>query len=71
VASNEMAFIDKLWRDWSPGYQPGDHLARVKESLREPANLAAAIGYHRAAGPSRLADGSAGRARLGTARRSQ
>jgi len=60
VASDEMAFIDKLWRDWSPGYQPGDHLARVKESLREPANLAAAIGYYRAAGPAGPADGSAG-----------
>lgn len=52
VASDEMAFIDKLWRDWSPGYQPGDHLAQVKESLREPANLAAAIGYYRATGAS-------------------
>jgi pimeloyl-ACP methyl ester carboxylesterase len=52
VASDEMAFIDKLWRDWSPGYQPGDHLAQVKESLREPANLAAAIGYYRRRGPA-------------------
>jgi pimeloyl-ACP methyl ester carboxylesterase len=52
VASDEMAFIDKLWRDWSPSYQPGDHLAQVKESLREPANLAAAIGYYRATGAS-------------------
>ena len=48
VASDEMSFLDKLWRDWSPGYQPGEHLARVKECLREPANLAAAIGYYRA-----------------------
>ena len=60
VASDEMAFIDKLWRDWSPGYQPGDHLAQVKESLREPANLAAAIGYYGAAGPRGPAGGSPG-----------
>jgi pimeloyl-ACP methyl ester carboxylesterase len=60
VASDEMAFIDKLWRDWSPGYQPGDHLAQVKESLREPANLAAAIGYYRAGGPIGPAGGSPG-----------
>jgi pimeloyl-ACP methyl ester carboxylesterase len=60
VAGNEMAFIDKLWRDWSPGYQPGDHLAQVKESLREPANLAAAIGYYRATGASGPAGGSPG-----------
>ncbi len=50
VAANGMSFLDKLWRDWSPGYQPGEHLALVKESLREPANLAAAIGYYRAFG---------------------
>ena len=52
MASEGMAFIDRLWRDWSPGYQPGDHLAKVKESLREPANLAAALGYYRATGPA-------------------
>jgi pimeloyl-ACP methyl ester carboxylesterase len=49
VAADGMAFIDRLWADWSPGYHPGGHLTRVKESLRQPANLAAAIGYYRAA----------------------
>ncbi|MDR0341642.1 MAG: alpha/beta hydrolase [Nocardiopsaceae bacterium] len=52
VAADGMAFIDRLWADWSPGYRPGEHLARVKDSLRHPANLAAAIGYYRAAGAS-------------------
>jgi pimeloyl-ACP methyl ester carboxylesterase len=50
VARDEMSFLDKLWRDWSPGFPAAAHLARVKESLRQPANLAAAIGYYRAAG---------------------
>jgi pimeloyl-ACP methyl ester carboxylesterase len=50
VASDGMSFLDRLWRDWSPGFPAGDHLARVKESLAEPASLAAAIGYYRAAG---------------------
>jgi pimeloyl-ACP methyl ester carboxylesterase len=50
VARDGMAFLDRLWADWSPGFPASDHLARVKESLREPANLAAAIGYYRAAG---------------------
>jgi pimeloyl-ACP methyl ester carboxylesterase len=50
VASDGMSFLDRLWQDWSPGYQAGQDLARVKESLREPANLAAAVGYYRAAG---------------------
>jgi len=50
VARDGMAYLDRLWRDWSPGFQPGEHLARVKECLRQPANLAAALGYYRAAG---------------------
>jgi pimeloyl-ACP methyl ester carboxylesterase len=50
VANDDMAFLDELWRDWSPGFQPGEHLAQVKQSLRQPANLAAALGYYRAAG---------------------
>ena len=51
AAAGGMAFLDRLWADWSPGYHPGQHLARVKQSLRQPANLAAAIGYYRAADP--------------------
>src|SRR5215469_5925422 len=58
VASDGMSFLDRLWHDWSPGYDAGEDLARVKESLREPANLAAAIGYYRAAGVAGSAGGS-------------
>src|SRR5215470_3853321 len=50
VAGDGMSFLDRLWKDWSPGYDAGEDLARVKESLRDPANLAAAIGYYRAVG---------------------
>jgi len=50
VARDDLAFLDQLWRDWSPGFQAGQHLAQVKQSLRQPANLAAALGYYRAAG---------------------
>jgi pimeloyl-ACP methyl ester carboxylesterase len=50
VARDGMAFLDRLWRDWSPGFQPGEHLVQVKQCLRQPANLAAALGYYRAAG---------------------
>jgi pimeloyl-ACP methyl ester carboxylesterase len=32
------------------GFDPAGHLDRVKRSLAQPANLAAAIGYYRAAG---------------------
>jgi pimeloyl-ACP methyl ester carboxylesterase len=47
VAADGMAFLDRLWQDWSPGYDATEDLARVKECLREPANLNAAIGYYR------------------------
>jgi pimeloyl-ACP methyl ester carboxylesterase len=33
--------------DWSPGYDATEDLARVKECLRQPANLTAAISYYR------------------------
>ena len=60
VAGDGMSFLDRLWQDWSPGYDAGEDLARVKESLREPANLAAAIGYYRAAGGAGGSGGSSG-----------
>jgi pimeloyl-ACP methyl ester carboxylesterase len=48
VPSNDLSFIDHIWADWSPGYDAGADLEHVKASLRDPANLAAAIGYYRA-----------------------
>jgi pimeloyl-ACP methyl ester carboxylesterase len=47
VAADGMTFLDRLWQDWSPGYDAAEDLARVKESLRQPANLQAAISYYR------------------------
>ena len=34
--------------DWSPGYEAAEDLAHVKDCLRDPANLTAALGYYRA-----------------------
>jgi pimeloyl-ACP methyl ester carboxylesterase len=48
VGMNDLEFIDHLWEDWSPGYDATEDLAHVKDSLRDPANLAAAIAYYRA-----------------------
>lgn len=48
VGMNDLAFIDGLWADWSPGYDASEDLPRVKDALRDPANLAAALGYYRA-----------------------
>ena len=48
VAMDDFAFIERLWADWSPGYDAKEDLQYVKEALRDPANLSAAIGYYRA-----------------------
>jgi pimeloyl-ACP methyl ester carboxylesterase len=49
VAANDFAFLDGLWRDWSPGYTlPVDEMAALKETFRRPGVLSAALGYYRA-----------------------
>ena len=48
VAANDLAFIDRLWAQWSPGYDAAVDLPLVKAALRDPANLTAALGYYRA-----------------------
>ena len=48
VPMDDMAFIDRLWADWSPGYDASEDLPRVKAALGGSGNLAAAISYSRA-----------------------
>jgi pimeloyl-ACP methyl ester carboxylesterase len=48
VAEDDLRFIDNLWQDWSPSYDGSADLPHVKAALRDPVNLAAAIGYYRA-----------------------
>lgn len=48
VPADGFAFIDKLWREWSPGYDATDDVAAVADALGTPDNLAAALGYYRA-----------------------
>ena len=47
VPLDDLAFIDRLWADWSPGYDGAADAARVKEALREPGRITAALGYYR------------------------
>jgi len=47
VSAEDFA-LDPLWRDWSPGYAGTTDAALATDCLREPASLAAAIGYYRA-----------------------
>jgi pimeloyl-ACP methyl ester carboxylesterase len=47
VPGNDFEFIARLWEDWSPGYDASEDVAHVRDALRDPANLAAALGYYR------------------------
>ena len=43
----DLAFLDRLWADWSPGYDATADLGHAQACLRDPANLCGA-GYYRA-----------------------
>jgi pimeloyl-ACP methyl ester carboxylesterase len=49
LAHDDYAFIERLWRDWSPGWRfPEDEMEAVKAVFREPGVASAALGYYRA-----------------------
>ncbi|MBX7223923.1 MAG: alpha/beta hydrolase, partial [Blastocatellia bacterium] len=48
VAANVFAFIDYLWKYWSPGLDDPAHLRRIKDMLSVPGVLTASLGYYRA-----------------------
>jgi pimeloyl-ACP methyl ester carboxylesterase len=49
LRANDFALIDRLWRDWSPGWSPpSQHLAAVKQTFAHAQTVPAAIGYYRA-----------------------
>jgi len=47
VPMDDLAFLDGLWADWSPGYNATDDLEFTKQALREPDRISAALGYYR------------------------
>jgi pimeloyl-ACP methyl ester carboxylesterase len=47
AAADDMAMIDQLWRDWSPGFDAAQDIRRAKDALREPGHLRAALTYYR------------------------
>jgi pimeloyl-ACP methyl ester carboxylesterase len=49
VERNDFAFIERLWRDWSPGFawEP-EAMVSVKRTFRQPGVLLAALSYYRA-----------------------
>jgi pimeloyl-ACP methyl ester carboxylesterase len=46
VSADDFAFIDRIWGDWSPGYDASEDLPLVKDCIRDPAYLQAALGYY-------------------------
>jgi pimeloyl-ACP methyl ester carboxylesterase len=47
LARDDLALVDRLWRDWSPTYTPApETLANIKAGLRE--RLGPALAYYRA-----------------------
>ena len=48
VAHDDLAFIERLWEEWSPGWKlPAEEMAEIKEAFRRPGVLKAALGYYR------------------------
>lgn len=48
VGADDLAFLGRLWEQWSPGYDGREDVALVKAALDSPERVAAAIGYYRA-----------------------
>jgi pimeloyl-ACP methyl ester carboxylesterase len=49
VGADDFALVERLWAQWSPGYDADGDVAAVRESLADTANVLAALGYYRAA----------------------
>ena len=48
VPAADHEFVERLWREWSPGHTPDAHaMATLKETLAAPGALEAALGYYR------------------------
>jgi len=47
VPMNDFDFVAKLWRDWSPGYDGADDVARFAAAMPTQDHVTAALGYYR------------------------
>lgn len=48
LRADDIAFVERLWRDWSPGYRASsEEMSRVKEAIRD--RVGPVLGYYRAA----------------------
>ena len=46
--ARNYAFIEFLWKLWSPAYDDRAHVARIKQMLAKPGAMVAALAYYRA-----------------------
>jgi pimeloyl-ACP methyl ester carboxylesterase len=46
LSADDFAFIDRIWGDWSPGYDASEDLPLVKDCIRDPRHLQTALGYY-------------------------
>ncbi len=44
---DQGAGIERLWRRWSPDWEPGEYLARARTVLQQPGTISAALGWYR------------------------
>ncbi|MGH9272197.1 MAG: alpha/beta fold hydrolase [Ilumatobacteraceae bacterium] len=49
LGANDFALVERLWAQWSPGYDATEDVVAVRASLADTANVLAALGYYRAA----------------------
>ena len=49
VPLDDLAFIDRLWAEWSPGFDGSEGARRARDALRDPAALATALDIYRKA----------------------
>jgi pimeloyl-ACP methyl ester carboxylesterase len=58
IRARDYAFIEFLWRLWSPDYDDRPHVARIKRMLSSPGAVEATLAYYRAMVRSRMQDQS-------------
>jgi len=48
VSHDDFRFLERIWADWSPGFDASAAVPAVKDALRDPANLSCALSTYRA-----------------------
>lgn len=47
LARDDLALVERLWHDWSPGLDPTEDVEHVRSSLRSPEAVRSAVAYYR------------------------